>query len=475
MLINKARIAILWTGLEAAFVTVANFVVSVTLARILLPEEFGTVALLGVFISLANLFVNAGLGMALIQRQDITHGDESTVFWFNLLAALVMMIILISAAPWIASYFDFPVLENLTKVMAVNIAISSLGATQSALLTKRLDFKTPMKIGVSSTVIAGGVGIIMALNDFGVWALAGQTISSTLVNVMLLWWISPWRPLMKFDVNSFKKLFDYGAWLFLAGILDTVYHRGSSLMIGKVYGRHELGIYGRAENVQSLAAGVIANILARVSFPLFSSVNGDKERLRRGMRLAVQTLMFFTSPVMIGLAVMAEPFIRLIYGEKWLSAVPILQTLTLTGLLLPLQIINLNMLQAQGHSNLFFRLEVLKKIVGIIVLIIGSSQGLLGLAVATVFSSIVALLINSYYTRKNLDYGVVSQLKDSSISVLIGLVMCCTIILAKKSLGMIDWGSFVLLVIFGAAIYLTLHALINSASYQLVKSLIFKR
>ena len=475
MLINKARIAVLWTSLEAAFVTVTNFLISVVLARMLVPEDFGTVAILGVFVSLANLFVNAGLGMALVQRQDITHADESTVFWFNLMAALIMMIILIAAAPRIAGYFDIPILENLSMVLAANVALSSLGTTQGTLFTKRLDFKTPMKIGVVSALVAGSVGILMAWNNFGVWALAGQIISSTLVSVMLLWCISPWRPLMVFDKNSFKKLFSYGVWLFFSGILDALYQRSASLIIGKLYGRHDLGIYSRADNIQSLAAGVISNVLARVSFPLFSSVNDDKYRLRRGLQMVVQILMFVTIPAMTGLALLAEPFIRLIYGENWLGVVPILQILAFSGLLFPLQVVNLSVLQAQGHSKLFFRLEVAKKVIGIFLLIYGSMHGLIGLAIATGVGSAVSLLINAYYTKKHLDYGAFSQIKDCAGSFFNVCVMSCTILLLKSNLGVINWWSFAALVMFGAIVYLSLSMLMKSSSYVLVKNIIMRR
>lgn len=468
MLTLKAKTAVLWSGLDTLIRQGFGFVISVVLARLLVPDDFGTVALLAIFIGVANLFVNAGLGLALIQRQDVTHEDESTVFWFNLSVAFLMMVGLCAGAEWIAAFFDKPVLVPLTIVLAINIFISALGTIHGTLMTKRLDFKTPMKVGVSTSIAGGLVAVYMAWDGYGLWSLVGQTLTASVLGVVLIWWLSPWRPTFVFSVASFKKLFGFSGWLFLSWLLDVVYQRGYTMLIGKFYGTHDLGIYNRADNTQTLASGLLTDVLSKVAFPLFSAVSNDLERMRRGVRMAVQTMMLVTAPAMMGLAVLAEPFIRIVFGEQWLPAAPILQVLCFVGLLYPLHVINLNVLQAQGHSNLFFRLELFKKTFGIALLVLGSFFGLLGIAIARALSSVIALGINGFYTRKFLGYGIIKQLADSATSIVFSIVMASTIFFAHQLIAtaqLIDVYDFLALIFTGVVIYFAMNLLFRAEAW----------
>jgi len=474
MLKYKARSAILWAGLEAILRTGISFLISVVLARLLVPEEFGTIALLGLFIGVANLFISAGLGQALVQRQDVTHTDQSTVFWFNLGVAFLMACLLVASAPFIAGFFGIPVLLPLMIALALNVAVGSLGSIHFALLTKSLDFKSLTKIGVLSAVLSGGIAITLAWAGFGVWALAGQTISATLVTVTSLWWLSTWRPLWTFSTSSFHKLFGFGGWLFASGFLDVVYQRGYTILIGKFYSTRDLGLYGRADNIQTLASELMSNVLAKVAFPLLSAVNGDKTRLRNGVRLSIQTAMLLTAPIMVGLATLAEPLILVIYGQKWMSVVPILQVLCVTGLLLPFHLINLNVLQAQGYSHLFFRLELAKKTVGIILILCGSLYGLIGMAFGRALGGVAALLINAFYTKKILDYGSAEQLKDSSMSLFLASIMGGAILVIEDSAVVDDVFGILLLIVFGFSLYLMLNIIFNSVAFKQLLRLLAK-
>lgn len=468
MLRDKAKAAVLWSSLDTLIRQGFGFVISVVLARLLVPDDFGTVALLAIFIGVANLFVNAGLGLALIQRQDVTHEDESTVFWFNLGVAFLMMLSLSATAEWIAAFFDKPVLVPLTMVLAINIFISAFGTIHGTLMTKRLDFKTPMKVGVSTSLAGGLVAVYMAWDGYGLWSLVGQTLTASVLGAVLLWWLSPWRPAFLFSIASFKKLFGFSGWLFLSWLLDVVYQRGYTMLIGKFYGTHDLGIYNRADNTQALASGLLTDVLSKVAFPLFSAANNDLERMRRGMRMAVQTMMLVTAPSMMGLAVLAEPFIRIVFGEQWSPAAPILQVLCFVGLLYPLHVINLNVLQAQGHSNLFFRLEIFKKTFGIAILVLGSYFGLLGIAIAQALLSLIALGINGFYTRKFLGYGVTKQLADSATSIVFSIIMAFTILLAQRLFGadpLIGIYDFLMLIGTGVVVYLVMNLLFQAEAF----------
>ena len=443
-----------------------GFVITIILARLLVPEDFGTLALLALFLGMANLFMNAGFSQALIQKQDITHVDESTVFWFNIVAALLVMFVLFLISPWIADFFALPVLKPLTMLMACNVLISALGSIHSTLLTKHLDFKTPMKIGAISTIISGSVGVYMAWADYGVWALAGHAISGTVASTLLLWVFSPWRPLLTFSGKSFRQLGSFGGWLLAAHFLDVLYQRGYTLLIGKYYGTYDLGIYNRAESTQQLPARILSRVLSRVAFPLFSSVSEDKQRLRRGVRLSARAIMLITAPIMVGLSVLAVPFIRVVLGEQWLPAAPILQVLCAAGLLWPLHVVNLSALQAQGHGKLFFRLAIIKKSVGILTLIIGSYFGIMGIAWSRVIQSIIALMINGHFTNKFLDYGIREQAKDCFPSILLSAAMAAVVVMADIWIEIGGILELLLLILLGASFYILANVFLGIGAFR---------
>ncbi len=422
-LTHKSLSAVVWSGADIFLRQGLAFVVSIALARLLSPEEFGTIALLYLFTGIASAFVDSGFSAALVQRQDTTSTDESTVFWFNLTMGALVALGLGAAAPWIAGFFQLPILELLTLALALNVFVSALGSIHGTLLTKRLDFRTQMEIGAWSTLLSGTVAILLAWRGFGVWALAAQTLTATTVTTVLLWWLNPWRPRRVFSLDSARRLFGFGGYMLASGLLDIAYNRLYTLLIGKFYGVRELGFYSRADGVKQLPVGVLTGILSRVAFPIFSSAAHDPERLRRGTRLAVRGMMLINVPMMLGLAVVAEPLIATLFGAQWLPAVPILQVLCLAGVFWPLHVINLSVLMAQGHSHLFFRLEVVKKGLGVALLVAGAFYGVMGIAWSQVIFGALAFGINAYYTRRYLGYGPVAQIKDFSPALAVSLPM----------------------------------------------------
>ena len=426
MLKQKAKSAVLWSGADILLRQGLQFGISIALARLLSPEEFGIIALLYLFTGIASAFVDSGFSAALVQRQDVTHTDESTVFWFNLAMALIVALALAASASAIAGFFNRAILVPLTQVLAVNIFISALGSVHGTLLNKRLDFKIQMKIGAVTTVISGSVAMIMAWDGYGVWALAAQTLAASLITTVLLWLFSSWRPIWVFSHDSVRRLFGFGGYMLASGLLDIIYNRIYTLLIGKFYGVQELGFYNRADSTKQLPVGVLTGILGRVAFPIFSAAAHDTTQLRRGVRLALRGMMLLNVPMMLGLAATADPIIHVFFGEKWLPAVPIMQVLCIGGIFWPLHVINLNVLMAQGHSNLFFRLEVIKKILGSILLVVGTFYGVIGIAWSQVIFGGVAFLINAHFSRKYLDYGVVDQLLDFLPVLGLSLIMATT-------------------------------------------------
>jgi teichuronic acid exporter len=412
LLRDRARSATFWSGADIFGRQLLQFSVSIVLARLLSPEEFGTVALLSLFSGVATSFVDSGFSVALIQRQDVTRVDESTVFWFNLAMGTAMALALWAAAPAVAAVFSQPVLVSLTRVMAATIFVNSLGSIHATLLTKRLDFRTQMKVGTLATLCSGVIAVGLASRGYGVWALAAQILSSATATTGLLWLFDPWRPQWSFSRQSARRLFGFGGYMFASGLLDTVYNRLYSLLIGKFYSTRDLGFYNRADNTKQLPVGVLTGILGRVALPILSAAAHDKAQLRRGVRLALRGMMLVNVPMMLGLASLAEPLVVTLFGPRWLPAVPVLRVLCIGGVLWPLHVINLNVLVAQGHSNLFFRLETAKKIVGVALLAVGSSFGILGIAWSQAVFGVLAFVINAHYTKRYLDYGSTAQARD---------------------------------------------------------------
>lgn len=412
MLKQRALAATLWSSLDAFIREGLAFGVSIALARLVSPEEFGTVALLSLFAGIATVFVNSGFSSALIQKQDVDHTDESTVFWFNLAMGLAVSLLLWAAAPAIAAFFTQPILVPLTGLLALTVFVSALGSIHGTLLTKQLDFRTQMKVRAVATTVSGAIAIAMAWRGLGIWALATQTLAAACVTTLLLWYWRPWRPALVFSRNSARRLFGYGGYLMGSGMLDVAYTRIYTLFIGKLFGVLELGMYNRAENTKQLPAGVVTDILAQVAFPIFSTAAGDTRQLRRGVQLAMRGIMLLNVPMMLGLAAVADPLVLTLFGPHWLPAAPIMQVLCLGGIFWPLHVINLNVLLAQGHSHLFFRLEVAKKVLGLLFLVTGAYFGVMGMAWSQVAFGPVAFIINAYYSERFLGYGVLAQTRD---------------------------------------------------------------
>jgi len=412
MLKQRALSATLWSGADVVLRQGTQFVVSIVLARLLTPSEFGTVALLALFTGIATVFVDGGFSAALIQRGDIDHTDESTVFWFNLLAGGCVSLSLWAAAPLIARFYQAPVLLPLTAVMAVNVLLGSLGAIHSTLLSKRLDFFTQMKVGCVATIASGVVAILLARAGFGVWALALQVLAMTTASTALLWFVHPWRPALVFSFDSARKLFGFGGYHLASSLLEMVYARLYTLFIGRYYGVRALGLYNNADSTKQLPGGFLASVLARVILPMFSAASSDPAVLVRGAQLTMRGMILLNAPMMLGMAGAAPTIVRTLFGARWVEAVPILQVLCLGGLFWPLHLINLNLLMAQGHSRLMFRLEVAKKILGVVLLALGATQGVLGIAWSQVVFNGAAFVINAHYSGKLLGYGARAQWRD---------------------------------------------------------------
>lgn len=409
---NRAIRGVFWSAIERLGPQAVQFIVSIVLARLLLPEQFGLIGMLALFVSLGHVFLDSGFGGALIQKQDATEIHYCSVFYTNIAISLIAAGALCLAAPLIAQFYREPMLTPLTRVLSLNFVISAFGLIQVFLMTKRLDFKTQTKVSLLASVGSGGVGIGMALLGFGIWSLVAQSVTATLFTTILLWVFNTWRPKGIFSFAALRELFGFGSRLLASGVLDTVFRNIYMVVIGKFYSPADLGYYTRASLLQQVPTETLGGIVSRVTFPLFSEIQDDIIMVRKGFRKALRALALLNFPLMIGLLVCAEPLVLTLLTDKWSPAIPYLRLLCIVGLFYPLHVINLNVLLAKGRSDLFFRLEVMKKVLIVVVIAITWRWGIEAIIGGQIVVSLVAYYLNSFYSGTIVGYGFRAQIRD---------------------------------------------------------------
>ena len=420
-----------WSAIDIVLRQGVAFVVSVVLARLLAPGDFGLIALLGFFTGLSIVFVQGGLSTALVQRQHTTHDEENSVFWVNLLAGCAFALILVAIAPAVSRFYGYPVLRELMYVAAALVVLSALGAVQSALLTRTLQFHQLTKAGIFSSLISGGLGIAAAYHGWGVWALAVQSISAGAMGSLAVWWLSDWRPKLRFRFGAIRELYAFGFYISLSSALEVLYSQGFSLVVGKLFGVRDLGFLNRAYGIQSLPTGVLSSIVGRTALPFFAARAHDSDALLRGFKMAIGLVMILSIPMMAGLALLSDLVVVSLLGAKWLPSAPLVTVMAIGGILLPLHVLNLQLLIARGDSKQFLKLEVQKKLVGVACMGAGAFYSVAGVAWGGVLFGFIALAINAEPTRKSLGYGMLAQFQDLWDIVAATLFMSVVVYLLK--------------------------------------------
>lgn len=404
--------ALRWSAIDVVARHGIGFIVMIVLARLVAPEDFGFVAMLQLFFGLAAVAIDGGMSAALIRQQEHNARDEMSAFCFNLMAGALIALALGVCSPFIAGLFQRPSLEPLIWAMALGSFVNSFGLIHVALLTKALDFRRQTKVSIVASTFSGALGVVLALNGYGAWSLVWQSVSSSLISTAMLWMINPWRPAAGLSLDSMKRLFAFGKFVTLSAMLDVVYNRTYTLLIGRSFSSAELGFFWRAVTTRQMISDGFEAITSRVTFPVLSSYGGERSQLAGTTRKILVAMMVLNVPSMFGLAVLAEPFVLLIFGEHWLPSAQVLQVLCLAGALWPLHTANLNALMALGHSDLCFRIEVLKKAIGLATLAFASFYGVLAIAWSQVLVGVFAFFVNSFYSRSLFGYGSLRQLAD---------------------------------------------------------------
>ena len=389
-----------------------TFLVGLVLANILTPEEYGIMAMVTIFIAVSNSIVDSGFSNALIRKINIRSVDYNTVFYFNLIVSIFLYLILYVSAPAISVFFKEPVLVDVMRVIGWILIINAFAIIPRTIFVRNINFKAQTKVSLIASVSSGVIGIGMALAGWGVWSLVGQQLSRQLLNTVFLWIFCRWRPLWEFSIQSFKELFGFGSKLLASGLIDTIYRDIYYLIIGRFYSAADLGQYTRASQFNTIFSSNLTTVVQRVSYPVLSSIQNEPERLLGAYRRVIKTTMLITFACMLGLAAVAKPLIVILIGEKWLPAVYFLQIICFSGMLYPLHAINLNILQVKGRSDLFLKLEIIKKIIAVIPIAIGIFYGIEFMLWGSVCTSFVAFFLNSYYSADLIGYPTLRQIRD---------------------------------------------------------------
>ena len=420
-----------WSAADAFLGQGVTFIVGLVLARLLTPEEYGLVGIVLIFVVVLSGIVDAGFSQALIRKKDTTEDDYNTMFITNMAISIVLFILLYVASPFIADFFSRPELLSLTRVTGLVLIFQALSITQTTILTKQIDFKTKTKASVVSAVLSGIIGIAMAYMGYGVWALVGQKLSVTLIYSLCLWVLIRWWPKLKFDKDSFHYMWGFGWKLMLSGILNNIWNQLYPLVVGKFYSPSSLGQYTRSEQYASIFSMNLTTIVQRVSYPALSEVQDDKERMVAGYRKIIKLTMFVTAILMLSMAAVSEPLLYCLIGLQWHEAATYLPLICISMSLYPLHAINLNMLQVQGRTDIFLYLEIIKKIIAIVPIVVGIFVDIYWMLIAGIVVGVISYFLNSYYSGKALGYSSWMQIKDVAPSYGIACVIICSVYFLK--------------------------------------------
>ena len=447
----------------------------IVMARILTPADYGLVGMLAIFIAVSQSLVDSGFSQALIRKQDRSEIDNSTVFYFNIAVGFVLYLILFFCAPLIADFYNEPLLLPVTRAIGLSVVFNSLAVVQRALLTVKLDFKTQAKASLVGAIISGAIGISMAYAGFGVWAIVWQQISNLAIITALLWILSKWKPLWAYSWSSFKELFNFGSKLLASGLLNTIFNNLYLIVIGKFFKASDLGYYTRAHQFTDFASSNITGIFQRVTYPVLSTIQNDDVRLADVYRRLLKTSAFIIFPLMMGLASVAKPMILSFLTKEWLFSAVLIPILCFSQMWYPVHAINLNLLQVKGRSDLFLKLEIIKKILAVIMLCITLPLGLIPMCWGMLINSLIALVINTHYTGKLIHLGFFRQMQDLLPTLFLSLATGAIVYLTISSLHLNSWLLLGIGVIEGIAFYTIIAKLMRFNEFSELLSIIRRK
>lgn len=467
----------LWRFAERCGAQFVALIVSIVLARILKPSDFGTVSLVMVFTTIMQVFVDSGLGTALIQKKDADDLDFSSVFYFNFVVCLILYVGMFVSAPYIAGFYNDTSLTAIIRVISLTIVISGVKGIQQSYVSRNMLFKRFFFATLGGTIFSACLGIGMAYAGGGVWSIVAQQLSNTVIDTLILWITVKWRPKRMFSWERLKGLLSYGWKLLVSSLLDTVYNNLRNLIIGKIYTSADLAYYNQGDKFPKV---VVTNINASIDSVLLPSMSGEQdhaERVKSMTRRAIKTSTYIMAPLMMGLLFCAEPIVKMLLTEKWLPCVPYLRIFCFTYMFWPIHTANLNAIKAMGRSDLFLKLEIIKKAMGLILLLLTMRISVMAMAYSLIVSGILSQIINSWPNWRLLDYNYIEQLRDILPSIITATGMgVCVYFIGFLPLPAII--TFIIQIIAGVAIFIGASALLKLEEFEyllgMIKS-IFKK
>lgn len=469
---------LIWRFAERSGAQLVTFVVSIILARLLVPEDYGKIALITVFTTILQVFVDSGLGTALIQKKDADDLDFSSVFYFNVVVCIALYGGMFVAASSIAKFYNDLSLTPIIRVISLTIVISGVKGIQQSYVSKNMLFKRFFYSTLGGTIFSAVFGIALAYMGFGVWAIVGQQLSNTAIDTLILWITVKWRPKKMFSWNRLKNLLSFGWKMLVSALLDTVYTNIRSLVIGKMYSSSDLAFYNQGDKLPTVIVSNINTSIDSVLLPTLAEEQDDRERVKNMTRRAIKVSTYIMAPLMMGLAFCATSIVELILTEKWLPCVPFLQIFCVTYMFYPIHTANLNAIKAMGRSDLFLKLEIAKKIVGMILLLSTMWFGVMVMAYSLLVSMITSMVINSWPNRKLLNYSFKEQMIDIFPSIVLAVIMGAIVSIANK-FGFSSLLTLLIQVPAGALIYLVGSKLLHLDSFEylleIIKSFVCKK
>ena len=469
----KTTTGILWNFSEQLARRGVGILVTLLLARFLVPEDFGLVAMMAVFLALGGSLMDSGFREALIRLESITQEDYATAFYANLVLGLISYGVLFSAAPSIAGFYEEPRLVELIRVASLTVIIMSFQVVQVASLIRKLNFKAQLKASFPASVISGIVAVYLAYTGWGVWALVSQTLLNALLHTALLWKMEGWRPTRQFSWPSIKGMYNFGYKLFLSGVLDTVFQNLYVIVIAKVFSAPVAGLYFFANKIKELIVQQLVSSIQSVTYPALASVQNDDARLKQGYKKIVILMTMMLFPGILFTAALAEPIFQLLLPEQWSPAVPYFQLLCIVSVMLPLHSINLNILKVKGRSDLFLYLEIIKKSINGLVLFGTYQYGVHAIIFGQIATSVINYIPNSYFSSKLLNYGIREQIGDFVPTLIISFLAAGSGYILAKNVG---WHPAILVLVcavFMVLIFFALNLLLNRKCYQVTTQYIF--
>lgn len=460
-----------WRFAERCGAQLVTFIVSIVLARILAPEDYGQIALITVFTTIMQVFVDSGLGTALIQKKDADDLDFSSVFYFNFVICLILYVVMFVTAPFIAGFYGNSSLTSIIRVISLTIVISGVKGIQQSYVSRNMMFKRFFYSTLGGTVFSAFFGIALAYAGFGVWAIVAQQLSNTAIDTLILWLTVKWRPKRMFSWVRLKGLLSFGWKMLASSLLDTVYNNIRSLIIGKMYSSSDLAYYDQGKKFPNVIVTNINTSIDSVLLPTMASAQDHAGRVKSMTRRAIKTSTYIMAPLMMGLAFCAEPIVGLVLTDKWLPCVPFLRIFCVTYMFYPIHTANLNAIKAMGRSDLFLKLEIVKKVVGIALLLSTMWFGVMAMAYSLLISSILSQIINSWPNRKLLRYGYLEQLKDILPGIALAVLMGCCVNLVEL-FHLTNIVTLLIQIPLGALIYIIASALLHLESFEYMMDLI---